>query len=60
MKGKRNSSKKKSDAVQYPHQLGFNAQESIQNKAQDALGEFEKEMEWLYELLYECKKTFIR
>ena len=60
MKGKKESKKKSDSAVQYPHNLGFAAIDSINAKVSDALSEFDKEIEWLHELLFECKKAFAK
>ncbi|XP_071136424.1 inner centromere protein-like [Mytilus edulis] len=60
MKGKKADKKKSGDTMLYPHNLGFSALDSINAKVNDALAEFDKEMDWLHELLFECKKTFAK
>jgi molybdopterin/thiamine biosynthesis adenylyltransferase len=47
--------KKKSETTKFLHNLGFSALSSINSKVKDVVFEIDMEMEWLHELLYECK-----
>jgi hypothetical protein len=52
--------KKKSETTKFLHNLGFSALSSINSKVKDVVFEIDMEMEWLHELLYECKKAFTK